>query len=158
MSRHGQVDPLLVRELKDGSFEIVNGMHRYYVALEQEWKEIEIKNLGKLSDTKAKALALATEDAKIPLDAILRSKMVKELLDFDPDSLDDLPYSEEEAEDMRKLLDFDWDATQDPDGKEKEEKEYTVVIPKDCLKKWEILKESHGKDDIELIVMLINEA
>lgn len=158
IKQHGQVDPLLVREIASKRFEILNGFHRYSVMLEQGWTECEIKNLGKISDSKAKALSLATEDVKIPLDVIMRSKMVVELLGFDPEAEIDLPYDTEDIDSMKKLLAFDWDAIQDPE-KQIKEKDYAIIIPKEKVEGWILLRENYGcTDDSELISMLIDEA
>lgn len=141
--------------------EIVNGYHRYRVALDLGWKEIEIKNLGKIADSKAKAIALATEDAKLPLDQIEVAKLVRDMLAFDPQSFDDMPYNAEDTEGMQKLLSFDWDGFKE-DLKEEEPHDdsegYKIILPSDRLTAWRDLKTIKGAEsDTELLVMLIDE-
>lgn len=162
MKQHGQIDPLLCRELKDGTFEIVNGFHRYKAATKLGFKEVEIKNLGKLSDAKAKAIALATEDSKVPLDKLGVAKIVHELLIEDESLLEDIPYSEEDAEELKKLAEFDFDAyegkEEDEDLEDDEPKAYKVTIPNDKLEAWKAIKRNRNiDDDMELIVLLIDE-
>jgi ParB family chromosome partitioning protein len=107
ITKHGQIDPILVREIDNG-YEIVNGFHRYTAAKELGYKELEIKNLGKISDEKAKAIALATEDARVPLDRIMVAEIVKGLIDINPEFTELLPYTEEESQELKQLLEFDW--------------------------------------------------
>lgn len=158
---HGQIDPLLVREMPDGSFEIINGMHRYKAALDLGWSELEVKNLGVLSDGKAKALALATEDAKIPLNKILASKLVAEILSEDSIFEDDLPYDEMDIKAMKELAQFEWDDEEGDDGEEKDgkDKPYSIVLPDSHVTDWNQLKTAKGfQYDTELLVWLIENA
>jgi len=156
LKKHGQIDPILVRDVKSG-LEIVNGYHRYMGMIDLGWTEVEIKNLGKISDYKAKAIALATEDAKIPLDRIKVAQMVTDILGFDHKGIDDLPYDAEEAEAMKKLLEFDFDQFED-DGKEIEDddKDYLVKIPEGTIAKWrKLMSLMDMTDDSECISVLI---
>jgi hypothetical protein len=71
------------------------------------YKEVEIKNLGKMSRQDAIAKALSTEHIKIPLDELEVAQLVKEFVDQKFD-LTELPYSMDEIEAKIELLDFDW--------------------------------------------------
>ena len=157
ISKHGQIDPLLVREVK-GGFEIVNGFHRHAVALELGWKEVEVKNLGRITDARAKAIAIATEDARIPLDMVEVAKIVKEILDTSPDEADSLPYSEEEQENMKSLIEYDWKEDDEPDGtgsEEDDDEPYTVTIPKSHVARWKKMLKQRSVTDEQLIAQLI---
>lgn len=166
VAKFGQIGAILVRETGKDKYEIINGFHRYTVAMELGWKEVEIKNLGKLTDVQAKARALGTEDASIPLDRVMTAKMVKEILGFDPANIDELPYTQEEAEEMEQMLAFDWDKLDsDVSGIEPGTvdtskvdmgKDMEILIPKDRITDWLRLKEIHGvKTDKQMIVFLI---
>lgn len=159
LKQHGQIDPLLCRELKDGTFEIVNGFHRYEAGTKLGFTEFEIKNLGKLSDAKAKAIALATEDSKVALDKLEVAKIVHDLLIEDPELSEDIPYSEEDTAELEKLAAFDWkEYDKDEEDEDDAPKAYKVTIPNDKLEAWKAIKTERGiKDDMELIVMLIDE-
>ena len=103
---HGQIDPLLVREVKSG-YELVNGYHRLEAMKELKWKRVEIKDLGKISRIEAIKKALSTEELRIPLDVIEVAELIKGIKDSEG-SLEGLPYLEEEIENKIKLLNFDW--------------------------------------------------
>lgn len=158
---HGQIDPLLVRETGPDVFEIINGMHRYKAAQDLGWTELEIKNLGKVSDGRAKALALATEDAKIPLNKILASKLVALILAEDPLIQEDLPYDDADLKAMKELAEFDWGESEGDDGEDKEDKDkpYSIVLPDSHVTDWNQLKTAKGfQYDTELLVWLIENA
>jgi len=119
---HGQIDPIQVRELGKGMYEIVNGYHRWVAMKELGFKEIEIKNLGKMSRVKAIMKALSFEVLKIPLDIIESAKLAKEVRDSEED-LSGLPYTPEELENKIRLLEFDWDNFKEIDLLEEGSKE-----------------------------------
>lgn len=102
---HGQVDPIIVREIKD-KYEIINGYHRWVAMKELEFKEVEIKNLGKITKNEAIKIGLSLEETKIPLDVIEVAQLVKSLKEIG--EWQGLPYSLEEIENKIKLLDFDF--------------------------------------------------
>lgn len=164
MQKNQQIEPILVRELKDGSFEIVNGFHRYEAAKKLGWVDIWVNNLGKISSQKAKTIAIATEDAKIPLDRIEVAKLVSEIMG-DPSMMDELVYTDEEIKQMQDMLKFNWDEYESKEGDveteeltSEEDDQYTVVIPSDKLETWEILKKKLKiKNDSELLVLLIDD-
>jgi len=118
LESHKQIDPIIVRELEDGTYEIINGFHRYMAMTELGYKEIEVKNLGKMSRQQAIAKALSTEAPKIPLDELEVAQLVKEFVDQKFD-LTELPYSMDEIEAKIELLDFDWKNFNEQDALEK---------------------------------------
>lgn len=164
---HKQIEPIIVREVEGGHFEIINGYHRYMAAQELGWPFLEIKNLGKISLNNAKIKALATEDAKVALDKIETAKLVKDILGFDPDSIGELPYDQEDLDAQIKLLDFDWGGFEEDGSGEDEDltnenhddsEGYKIVLPNAKLKEWRELKTIKGcQSDTELIVTMIDE-
>jgi len=108
LQSHKQIDPIIVRELKDGTFEIINGFHRYTAMKELGYKEIEIKNLGNITREDAIAKALSTEYPKIPLDEVEVGNLLKESLEKGYD-LSNFPFSMEEIDARVEMLDFNWE-------------------------------------------------
>lgn len=105
---HGQIDPILVRESdKKGEYEIINGYHRWLAMKELGFKQIEIKNLGKIDRIEAIKKALSTEELRIPLDVIEVAELVKKVKESE-EGLKGLPYLEKEITEKIDLLDFDW--------------------------------------------------
>lgn len=106
---HGQIDPILVRELEENKYEIVNGFHRFKAMQELGFKTIEIKNLGKITREDAIAKALSTEVIHIPLNQIGVAELVRDLAKIPDFNVDLLPYSGDEIQSKIDLLEFDWD-------------------------------------------------
>jgi len=125
---HGQVDPILVRQLEDvDKYEIVNGFHRWTAMKELDFKEVEVKNLGVISREQAIKMALSTEDTKIPLDIIEVAQLVKHLKEIGDDMMG-LPYSLEEMEQKIELLGFDWDSLEPKEESDIEVKTLSIIV------------------------------
>ena len=104
---YGQIDAIKVRELDDGSYEIVNGYHRWTAMKELGFDKVEIKNYGKVTREEAIKMAVVTEDTRIPLDTLEVAELLKVLKEIG-DSMAGLPYTMEEMDKKIALLTFDW--------------------------------------------------
>lgn len=105
------VDPITVRETNsDGTFEILDGQHRWEEAKKLELTEIPYINLGKISDATAKQLTIVLNETKGKFDTIELSNLLNDLkteLSYE-ELLNDLPYEPEELDSLLELKDFDW--------------------------------------------------
>ena len=97
VKRNGVFKPILVRELKDGSLEIIGGEHRVLAAKKLKFEKIPIINLGKLSDEKAKELCILDNGRYGEDDTLALSELLRELGTPD-DILSFLPYSSDELD------------------------------------------------------------
>lgn len=99
---NGYAQPILVRE-KDGSFEIIDGFHRFSALKELGYKELYIYNAGKISDEQAKAMTIWMQ-TQVAFDDIQLAPLVMELnsLNFE------LPYDDKEIEKFKDLTQFDF--------------------------------------------------
>lgn len=109
---YGFRQPILVREVEglDG-FEILDGEQRFTAATELGYTEVPVYNLGKISDTEAKAATLWME-VQVPFNEIDLSHLVVELNELDVA----LPYTEAEIEDFKHMSEFNFDNFDDDDG------------------------------------------
>lgn len=78
IERLGNFKPVLVRELPDGSLQILGGEHRWGAELRRGTKEINVINLGVITDNQAKEISLADnerygEDDQEALEQLLKS-------------------------------------------------------------------------------------
>lgn len=85
--------PIIVRELEDGTLQILGGQHRAQVAARIGVEEVPIINLGRIPDKKAKEIGLADngrygEDDALKLAAILK--------DIGGDAIEALPFNEQD--------------------------------------------------------------
>lgn len=62
LKRFGVFKPVIVRELIDGTLQIIGGEHRAQSAARLGYKAIPIVNLGMISDQKAKEISLVDND------------------------------------------------------------------------------------------------
>lgn len=123
LRRYGFVAPIVVRETHAGTFEIIDGEHRYRAAQEIGIAEIPVYNLGNVDDVKARQLTEVFIHLKGMPDVQREAALLKELQELTPDgdALADLAAVLPQTEDtLRSLVDaasFDWDsfAAQTPD-------------------------------------------
>jgi ParB family chromosome partitioning protein len=76
LTTYGAFKPIVVRELPDGTLQIIGGYHRNEAAKDLGWSKVPVVNLGPISDEKAKEIGLIDntrygEDDKELLEAIL---------------------------------------------------------------------------------------
>lgn len=62
LKRFGVFKPVIVRELIDGTLQIIGGEHRAQSAIRLGYKSVPIVNLGMISDQKAKEISLVDND------------------------------------------------------------------------------------------------
>lgn len=126
ISYHGQIDPIIVREM-NGKYEIINGYHRWLAMKELGFKEIEVKNLGTISREEAIKKTLSFEELKIPLDTIETAKLVKALKESG-DSLKGLPYFDDEINKKLEMLSFDFSQFENKNSLDEVDKK-TITCP-----------------------------
>ncbi|MDW7973528.1 MAG: ParB N-terminal domain-containing protein, partial [Thermodesulfovibrio sp.] len=107
---------LIVRELDNGSFEVINGNHRVDIAIELGIKEVMCYNLGKIPDALAKRIAIETNETKFTPDPSKLSELIRELTQtYSIDELvETMPYSASEFEAFTKSLnDFNFEGIEE---------------------------------------------
>ena len=60
LRRLKMIDPIKVRELDDGSFEILSGQHRTEACIRLNYSEVPIINLGSVPEAKAREISLVS--------------------------------------------------------------------------------------------------
>jgi hypothetical protein len=102
--RNGQVENLIVRELGDGTFEVVNGNHRLVTFRALGMAEAMCYNVGTVAVRDAQRLAIETNETKFASDPFLMADLVQEVLaaeqydGVEADPHGTLPFSDEEFE------------------------------------------------------------
>lgn len=180
ISRNGQVENIIVRELSNDVFEVVNGNHRYDAFKELGYKEVFCYNLGKITDREAKRLAIETNEISFDKDEILMAETVHDILkDFDINSFfmtTDFEVNEIEAmnllgdQDYRIFqmgIDSKWDKKEEeaeiPDFDPKhenvskeEKKKLVIYLEHKLLTRWNRYKKQVGiKDNDEMLIYLM---
>lgn len=70
--RNGQIENIIVRELDDGTFEVVNGNHRLDVMRRLEFENVYCYNLGSVGLPEAQRIAIETNETKFKSEAVMR--------------------------------------------------------------------------------------
>jgi len=89
IKRNGMIENLIIRDLKNGFFEVVNGNHRLQALKDLNWKKpIMVFNMGNISTPHAQRIAIETNETKFDKDNVELSKILKELsIEFDIDDI-----------------------------------------------------------------------
>lgn len=101
---YGFRQPILVRESDNDKYEILDGEQRYTAAKELGYTDVPVYNLGKISDTEAKAATIWME-VQVPFNEIDLSHLVVEL----DEANIALPYTEAEIADFKHMSEFSFD-------------------------------------------------
>lgn len=127
IEKHGFIDPVTVRIRLEGGYEIIDGEQRLRQIQELGEKQIAVINLGELSDAKAQELTLQLRN-RGEEDSIKLAELITELEDsIGIDELKaDLPFPEEDIDNLLQLLDFDWDQYKKDDEAEDSEDDQWV--------------------------------
>lgn len=94
VKRFGMFKPVVVRQLEDGTLEIIGGEHRWEAAKSLGLKEIPVVNLGQTSDKKAKEISLV-DNGRYGADDTLQLAELLEDIGVGAEELSGfMPYSE----------------------------------------------------------------
>lgn len=111
----GFVTVPVVREAGDGSFEILDGEHRWKAVSESGGTSITVNNLGEVDDAEAKLITELLNSLKGENDPIKHQAMLEEMLAARPEFRDLLSYTPQHLDNLLNPS-FDWDSlsTKDP--------------------------------------------
>lgn len=133
--RNGQIENIIVRELDDDKFEIVNGNHRLDAFISLGLETIHCFNLGKVSLENAQRIAIETNETKFETDSIRLSILLKDIIEefsFEDVNLT-MPFTENELSDMTDFADYVTKEIEDSDIEILPEKE-KESLPLECPK------------------------
>ncbi len=121
----GQLENVIVRELGEGEYKVVNGVetgtglyemvngnHRHDGFSRCEYRSILCYNLGGVSLEKAKLIAVKTNETKFGTNTLLLARVVGDILGkYDFDYVEkQMPYSAAELSGFGDLLNMNWEA------------------------------------------------
>ncbi len=123
----GFVKPVIVRELDDGTLQILGGEHRCQSAARLGYESIPVTNLGKISDVKAKKIGLVDNGRYGEDDLSLLTDIFKDVGSVE-DIMSFFPITEEE---ISNIFEHDVDIDLDDLGLDELEKDAEEVIDLD---------------------------
>lgn len=97
IKRLGFFRPVIVRELDDGTMQILGGEHRWGVAKKLGYKTVPVVNLGRIDDQKAKEIGLVDNGRYGEDDTLQLAELLKEMGDVNG-LLEILPYTGDDLE------------------------------------------------------------
>jgi len=109
LKRWGQVESIVIRPLGK-KFEIVNGNHRLDPMTSLDMKIAHCYNTGKVSEAKARELAIVLNETRFPTDQLKLAKVIDTILKEQPieELIKIVPWNMEEILALRSLVDVDW--------------------------------------------------
>ncbi len=117
----GFLDPITVRQLPEGGYQIVDGEHRWKAMKELGASEISA-NVVELTDDQAKKLTIILNETRGQADRVDLAKLLAELQPvLGDDLITGLPYSGDELDELLKLADVNWDDFSDKEKGERKE-------------------------------------
>jgi len=125
IKRNGQIENIIVRDIADGKFEIVNGNHRLDTLVELGYKDVYCYNLGDISEIQAKRIAVETNETKFNSNTEILANIVADIIDEFDDSMLTLPWTQEEIDEM---LGLDEVSDSEITATEEQENKYTQKI------------------------------
>ena len=113
--KFGFVDPVTVRSLGKG-WQIIDGEHRWKIAIERQLDQIPVFDLGETSDSIAQQLTIVLNETRgqanpLKLGALLKDLMAKETKDS---LLSTLPYTREAFDRLTGLPSLEWEGLDRP--------------------------------------------
>jgi hypothetical protein len=136
LEQKGLLMPIFVRESKDG-FVIVDGEQRWTSLTQAGNDKALIYNLGKLSDKEAKEMTLWFEE-QVPFDRVLQAELVKSMTEMYENL--ELPYLDDEVQNMIKILDYDPNALLDEEFDEPNDDDFDKLVIKMTKDQMEVIK------------------
>jgi ParB family chromosome partitioning protein len=113
----GFTSAVVVRELPDGSLEILGGHHRCEAAIELGIKAVPILNLGVISDAKAKKIGLVDNSRYGVDDTIALAKLLEDMGVSSAEMAEFLPFTEADFDTVQRAVQVNLDELEfmDPD-------------------------------------------
>lgn len=100
---------VVVRELLDGTLQILGGHHRVEAAIELGLKEVPVLNLGTVDDDHAKKIGMVDNSRYGTDDTIQLALLLEELGASSEDLATFMPFSYDEFDTVRRSVDIDLD-------------------------------------------------
>jgi len=113
---HGFIEPIIVRQMSDDSYQIIDGYHRWLAARELNYSTVPVIDLGKVSDAVAKSMTVTANELHGQPNEVKLSKLLVSLAEnSDKDEmLEKLPYTQKDLERLVKLTSNLWDQPEEP--------------------------------------------
>lgn len=115
ITEFGFVDPVTVRRV-DGAYELIDGEHRWRIAMEDQIGPIPVMNLGSVPDPVAQQLTIVLNETRGQADPTKLGTLLKELMATETKEqlLSTLPFTREALDRLTGLPSLTWEALDRP--------------------------------------------
>lgn len=161
LKRNGQIENIIVREIGEDQYEVVNGNHRLKAMKILGLTTVVCYNLGAISEKAAKRVAVETNETRFDTDNTQLSLVIKDILtEYDIQDLEaTMPYEHFEIQNLAKLVDFDWqqyDTQSEENIDEAENTEVIIKIHREVFESLQAYKNANSiKTDSEAVLRLL---
>lgn len=125
ITNFGFVDPVFVREWKDGTYQIIDGEHRWKACKELNYTRLIVENYGIIDDATAKILTMNMNKIRGEHDIMKEAALYKSL---NENQLTLLSAEKKEIDNALELLNFDFSQYESAEITEEEKQELKVPL------------------------------
>jgi len=125
LEKLGQFRPVICRET-DAGLEVIAGEHTSKAMIARGAKSIDVYNLGRISDEKAKAISIADNRQWGSEDGLALAHLLKEL--EDQDLVEFMPYTEEDLTEIFSATEIDLDGLGFDEESDSDEKDLDDIL------------------------------
>lgn len=110
IQRNGQVENLVVRQIADQEFEVINGNHRLDIFAQLQIDPIYVYNLGEITLEQAKQVAIELNETRFDPDTIRLARIVTDLAKTSDGAniTQTTAFDPEDIKRLNDLIDFSW--------------------------------------------------
>jgi len=165
MQTNGQIENIIVREIKGVKYEVINGNHRLDVMKLLKYSDCHVYNCGDISLNQAKRIAIETNETYFDSDYRKKSEIIATLTkEFEVnDLIKTMNYSNEEILAMQTLANKDECVSDDSKKGDDFIFQIKTKVSRETFERWKLLKsrmkECLGyENDAKVIEFAIEEA
>ena len=124
IKENGFTCPILVREINENTYQIIDGEHRWRACIELGYEVMKCEIIKEVDEAMAKMLTIALNNIRGQDDILKRAEILKIL---NEGQLSLLPWDEKELQNQLDLVKFDWEKYNKEEHIE-EKKEHTIIF------------------------------
>ena len=123
IQKNGFIQNLIVRELDNNIYEVVNGNHRLDILIKLNYEKAVCFNLGKISEILAKKIAIETNETRFDSNISKLAEIIDDLKNEYPELEETLPFTKLDLTNLDNIYNYSEDVYNLEDDEYEEETE-----------------------------------